>query len=228
MKYTAFLVALLFGVKCVAQNVSYTDWEKKAQTDINLRPEYGNVKKTKEQIAIDDEFIKTELSIDTNRTKASEHLVNLGFTYLYRGDTETAMKRFNQAWLLNKKNENAYWGFAAVYFNFNDLIEAKKQLDKGLAINPNSSNILTDEATIHMSRYAVNRNKEELNTAITIFKKSYSIAPKNQNTLFKLSAAYYYSNDCVNALKYYNECMKLGGQQITPGYGEALKKMCNM
>jgi tetratricopeptide (TPR) repeat protein len=227
MKHIIFIITLFFYLPSFAQQISYADWNRKAETEINLRPEYGNVSKTKEAIALDNEFIETVLKQDTTRIKGSEHLIRIGFTYLYRSDPETAMKRFNQAWLLNPKNENAYWGYAAVYFSFNDMIEAKKQLDKGLSINPNSANILTDEATLCMSAYMGNGSKEELNKAITLFKQSYKIDPTNQSTLFKLSTVYYYTKDCVNALKYYDECMKLGGRQISPGYGDALKKMCN-
>lgn len=227
MKYFFLITALLFSVPVLAQKMSYDDWKKKAESEINLQPEYGGVKKTKEQVDLDNEFIQTVIKQDTTRVKGSEHLVRLGFNYLYRGDLETAMKRFNQAWLLNPKNENAYWGYAAVYFGFNDRAEAKKQLDKGLLINPNSANILTDEATLEMSVYMETGNIAQLNKALALFTQSYKIDPRNQNTLFKLSTAYYYTKDCMNALKYYNECIKLGGQQISPDYGDALKKMCN-
>jgi len=227
MKYIVFIAVLIISVPAFAQQMSYADWKKEAETQINLRPEYGNVAKTKDQLEEDRKFIETVLKQDTTLRKGSEHLVNLGFTYLYNGDLETAMKRFNQAWLLDPKNENAYWGYATVYFSFNDIKEAKRQLDKGLSINPNSSNILTDEATIHMSFYMGNGNKEDLNKAIELFKQSYKIDPGNQNTLFKLSTVYYYTKDCVNALRYYDECMKLGGKPIPDGYGDALKKMCN-
>ena len=67
---------------------------------------------------------------------------------------------------------------------------------------------------------------EDLKIAISFFNKSYSIDPLNQNTLFKLSAAFLYSNDCKNAWKFYNECMKLGGKPVTQEYTDALKKMC--
>ncbi len=38
----------------------------------------------------------------------------LGWKYLDRGDTSTAMKRFNQAWMFDRKNPQAYWGFGIV------------------------------------------------------------------------------------------------------------------
>jgi tetratricopeptide (TPR) repeat protein len=227
MRYIFILMLLLIGPSSFAQQMSYADWKEEAKTHINLLPEYGNVVKSQGQIDEDNKFIETVLSQDTTRRKGSEHLVRLGFTYLYRGDLETAMRRFNQAWLLDPKNENAYWGFGAIYFTFNDTEEALRQLEKGLLINPNSSNILTDKATIYTSFYRNDHNADHLNKAIEIFNRSYKIDPSNQNTLFKLSAAYYYKNDCANARKFYNECMKLGGNPIPDGYAEAIKKLCN-
>lgn len=142
---------------------------------------------------------------------------------MYQGDLKTAMRRFNQAWLLDSQNENAFWGFASVYFTFDDKDEALKQLDKGLIINPKSANILTDKATINISDFMTNHDEHFLNKAIDLFKQSYKVDSLNQNTLFKMSAAYFYKKDCENAWRFYNECMKLGGQSISPGYKEDLQ-----
>ena len=190
-------------------------------------PEYGNVQKSPGQMEADKEFIDDQLKIDGTPRKASEHIVKIGFDYLYRGDIKTAMYRFNQAWLLDPKNEDAYWGFAVVYFSFSDYDEALRQLEKGLLINSNSSNILTDKATIYTAYYMIDHKISDLNKAIELFNRSYKIDPANQNTLFKLSAAYYYKNDCSNAWKFYDECKKLGGQPITNDYTEALTKQCS-
>lgn len=226
MKGLFFAVISFLSLSTFAQQVNYVQWKEEAKSEINLLPEYGNAAKTKEQIAVDDDFIKLCLKEDGTYKKASEHMVSLGFKYLYQGDPKTAMRRFNQAWLLNPKNENAYWGFGAIYFTFNDYGEALKQLDKGLAINPNSSNILTDIATIYTGYFVNKHDINDLNKAIDLFSQSYKIDSTNQNTLFKLSVAYFYKQDCVNAMKYYEECMKLGGQSINQGYADALKKQC--
>lgn len=226
MKYILTIVIVLVALSSFAQQITYKEWQEEAATEINLRPEYGNVEKSKEQIQLDQEFIKTALEQDGTNRKASEHMVQLGFSYLYRGDIKTAMRRFNQAWLLDAKNENAYWGFGSVYFTFSDYNEALKQLEKGLSINPNSSNILTDKATIYMSIYMNKQNADYLNKAITLFNQSYKIDPLNQNTLFKLSAAYFYEKDCTNARKFYDKCMKLGGKPIPSGYTDALNNQC--
>lgn len=115
-----------------AQQITYQQFIEDAKTEINLQPEYGNVQKSDAMKHDDDAFISTALKADTTAQKASEHMVRLGFTYLYRGDFETAMKRFNQAWLLNPKNENVYWGYGSVYGSFSDYVAAIKLFDKGL------------------------------------------------------------------------------------------------
>jgi tetratricopeptide (TPR) repeat protein len=228
MKYLIILGLSMMSFSALPQQITYEEWQKQAKTEIRLLPEYGNVPKSDGQIEADKTLIADELKEHGTHRKASESLVNTGFfDYLYRGDIRTAMYRFNQAWLLDPKNENVYWGFGSVYFTFNDFKEALRQLEKGLSINPNSSNILTDIATINMTFYEKSHNAQDLDKAIEVFNRSYKIDPTNQNTLFKLSAAYYYKKDCKNAWKFYDECMKLGGQQISPGYLEALKQQCN-
>lgn len=209
-----------------AQQMSYDDWKKEASTEINLQPEYGNVKKTKEQLEDDRTFIETVLKQDTTRRKGSEHFVSLGFNYLSRGDMETAMKRFNQAWLLDPRNENAYWGFGAIYGTFNDYDMAINEYDKGLAINPESTVILTDKATLYFMQFQHDQNTAKLNIAIELLKESYGIDSKSVNTTYKLSICYFLSKDCADAWKYYNECKRLGGQQIAENYTNALKSMC--
>jgi tetratricopeptide (TPR) repeat protein len=109
---------------------------------------------------------------------------------------------------------------------FNDLESAMTQYNKGLSITPKSSNILTDKATIYLTTFNTKGGRNNLDSATIMFKRSYSINSKNQNTLFKLSACYFIGGDCKNALKYYEECKVLGGSPITSEYVDALNKKC--
>ena len=59
-------------------------------------------------------FIAEALQLEPTRAAAAQHSAALGWTYLRRGDVETAMKRFNQAWLLDPKTGASYHGFAVV------------------------------------------------------------------------------------------------------------------
>jgi len=220
------LIIALISYSTFAQQMTYNQWKEEGKTNIRLQPKYGNVLKSEGQKQADEELINEYLAKEGTHRKASELLIKLGFDYLYKGDLKTAMYRFNQAWLLDPKNENVFWGFGAIYFMFQDFQSAIKQYDEGLILNAKSSNIITDKASVFMSKYDSRKDINDLNTAINLFLKSYSIDNKNQNTLFKLSACYFFKSDCKNALKYYKECLKLGGKPITKEYTEALKEKC--
>lgn len=226
MKYILTLAFIFISGILFGQQMSYADWKEEAKTNIRLLPKYGNVPKTEGQKEADEKMRKTYLEQEGTPRKASELLIKLGFDYLYRGDIKTAMYRFNQAWLLDPENENVYWGFGAIYFMFQDFENALKQYEEGLLINPASSNILTDKATIYLTKFQSSNDSEELDLAIELFEKSYSVDPKNQNTLFKVSVCYFMKNECGRAWKYYNECKELGGKPITKGYTEALTQNC--
>jgi tetratricopeptide (TPR) repeat protein len=222
----ALFLSLITLVASAQQQITYQAWQAKAKTDINLQPEYGKVKKDAAHIAIDNEFIATAIKQDTTAKKASGHLVELGFKYLSQGDMETAMKRFNQAWLLDKTNSDVYWGYGAVYGTFKDYPAATAQYDKGLAINPRNANIITDKATLFLVQYQQDGDPEQMNNAITLFSQSFDIDPTNANTVYKLSVCFFLNKDCANAWKFYRECQRLGGAPIGQDYTAALKKMC--
>jgi tetratricopeptide (TPR) repeat protein len=208
--------SLVFG-----QAISYSAWKEEARNNSRLLPKYGKAEKTPEQKKADKELIDAYVAQAGSRSKGSELLIRLGFNYLYKGDLRTAMYRFNQAWLLDPQNPNVNWGFGAVYFLLGDFPKALEQYDEGLKADENNSNILTDKATIYMTRYMDSNNEKDYNQALSLFKKSYSVNPTYQNTLFKISVCYFLKKDCDNAWKYYDECQILGGEPITKEYTEA-------
>jgi len=226
MRYTFTIICIFISYLSFAQNISYKDWKKEAKENIRLLPKYGNKPKNEDQLSADSQLIKNYVKQEGTRLKASEVLIELGFNYLYQGDVKTAMYRFNQAWLLDPENENVYWGWGAVYFTFNDTSRALEQYDEGLNKNPENSNILTDKATIFMTKYHETQDKTSLSSAISLFSKSYSIDSLNQNTSYKLSVAHFLAKDCDNALRFYEICEKLGGKPIQEEYTKALHSAC--
>jgi len=227
MKQLILIILHLIPVILCAQNMSYDQWQQEAVTNIRLHPKFNNAKKNAEQIAADNKLIDDYIKQEGSRQKASEKLVEFGFSYLYRGDIKTAMYRFNQAWLLNPENENVFWGFGAVYLSFGDIEKALGQYNEGLGMNPKSTNLLTDKGTAYLYKFQQQLIPEDIDKAITLLIQSYSIDRTNQNTLFKLSASYFIKDDCPNALKYLKECEERGGQPITDEYRDAVKKKCN-
>lgn len=225
LSFFLFLL-VLFSVQVHSQKITYDDWKKETETNIGLTPKYGDVERTAAEKTADSTMIKEALAQKTPR-EASDYFVQLGFGLLAKGDQKTAMYRFNQAWLIDPKNENVFWGFGGVYFSFNDHERALAQYTEGLVLNPNSAKIMVDMATISLSRYNANKDTKELTPAIAMLKRAYEIEPTNQNLLFKLSISYFFLDDCANALKYYEKCMKIGGKTIPDAYKTAIKTKCN-
>ncbi len=80
----------------------------------NELPMYGQRTKTPAQVRADKAFIKTVTKGRKSREDAAEYFAQTGWNSFYKGDKTTAIKRFNQAWLLNPNNQHALWGFAVI------------------------------------------------------------------------------------------------------------------
>jgi len=219
----------LFG-----QNDNFTKWQELAEKDISLRPQYGNIKKTAKHKASDLAFKKEVLEkYDGDHIAASEKMVELGFTYLYdKNDFVTAMRRFNQAHMLNTQNADAYYGYGAIYFNLGAMDEARKQYEKGLSINPKHTKILTDYGTTYLGEYYKQiANSEEdafesLNTADQYLEKSFALDKKNSNTVYKLSIVKMYLGNCKQAKALLKRAQKMDNPNITEAYMTELQDKC--
>ena len=85
------------------------------------RPE--NLKKA------DEAFIRDSALRFGNRNAGSYILAGQGWTALRAKQSEAAMQRFNQAWLLNPKNFRVFWGFGALMSERGRLAEALEYLE---------------------------------------------------------------------------------------------------
>jgi len=231
MRTVLALAISFFALTAFGQQMTLEQWNEEAKTNIRLLPKYGYAEKTEAQQESDQEFIETSLKQDSTHRKASDHLISLGFRYLYR-DVKTAMYRFNQAYLLDSTNTDIYWGFGAVYMTLGDYSRAAEQYLEGLAIDPDNTRLLTDYGTYFMAQYYgmepidKARALTHLETAISYLTKSYNLDPTDQNTTFKLSICYWNKGDCGNAWKYYDICKEHGGQPITEDFTKDLMKKC--
>jgi len=233
MRITRLLLICLtlYSVTLSAQQLSLDQWNEQAKTNIRLLPKYGYAVKTDDQKKADQEFIEAALKQDTTNRKASNHLIRLGFQYLY-SDITKAMYRFNQAWLLDSANTDIYWGYGGVYMALGDFQKAREQYTAGLALDPKNTHLLTDYGTYFLVQYYSGQPLDakgaltQLDSAINYLTRSYKIDSKDQNTTFKLAVCYFQKKDCTKAWRYYNECVSLGGQPITADFTKALKEQC--
>ena len=85
-----------------------------AQQPDNTKPMYGEVEKSDAYQKIDEDF-KKECMEQFKTIDSSVYVqTNNAWRYFYNNDLKSAMKRFNQAWLLNPDYPDSYFGFAAL------------------------------------------------------------------------------------------------------------------
>lgn len=79
----------------------------------NLIPMFGEpyVERGLDYIEADNEFLEIIDKDFDSRAAAATKFVHLGFDFFYKGDLRTAMKRFNQAWLIDSENAGSFFGF---------------------------------------------------------------------------------------------------------------------
>lgn len=120
-----------------------------------VRPEY--LKK------VDEGFVRDATLKFGNRLAASRAIAAQGWEAVRNRNPVLAMQRFNQAWLLNPKNYQAFWGFGAVLSEQKKLAEAIEQLDTARELVDDTSQmtpLLTDVGTVH-SEYAASLPKDK-------------------------------------------------------------------
>lgn len=154
----------------------------------------------------DENFISAVVAEFGSREKASGAFVNRGFTRYQQNDLAGAMRRFNQAWLLNPDNPEIYWGFAAIYSDqekfceavaMDELAESKGTLQP--AFLPDAAVNYTGCAVVNKD-LAPERRSEYLRRSDELFAQAFaSPAVRKEYTLFHWARAMYGRQDYIGA-----------------------------
>lgn len=153
--------------------------------DRNLLPKYGQLPKLDWQKAADDAFLKaSDEEYHGDRKKASADTALRGWQYLIdQRDPDAAMRRFNQAWLLDPGNGTALWGMAAIEADANKFDESLKLFSEAEKSVGDQLNFTIDHARI-IGLVGVERKDDALlKDAFDRFSKIYAKAPENSRNL---------------------------------------------
>jgi tetratricopeptide (TPR) repeat protein len=137
-----------------------------------------------------------------------------GWEYFNEGQVDTAMYRFNLAWLLNSDNKDAYWAFGLVTANQGKAEEAIGYYEKALTFDANNSLLLSDIASAYLAEYKAKPKKKVLKKAAGYLDKSVAADTSNAFALFNLSKVKFYEKDYPAAWSYLHKSRKLDMAQI--------------
>lgn len=100
----------------------------------------------------DADFIRNVTAEFGDAKRASIIWADQGERYAAEGNLDYAMRRYNQAWLLNPDNFRAFWGFGRVSLEFNRYDETIEHLERARALCDNDYQrpaLLSDLATAY-------------------------------------------------------------------------------
>jgi tetratricopeptide (TPR) repeat protein len=129
-----------------------------------------------------------------SRAEASAFLTTKGYEYLRENQPDTAAYRFNLAWLLDPKNVEAYRGLGILASTGPQPDDAIALLNKGLALAPTNSLLLSDLGSSHINRYTQSKKKKDLTTGVQLLERATAADPGNALAWQQLARAYFYQD----------------------------------
>ncbi len=194
-KIHLLLVLITIPLSCQSQD---------SQVD-NTKPMYGEVKKSIEHKKIDNDFIQECLTQFGTIDSSVIVITDNAWRYYYNNDLKTAMKRFNQVWLLNPNYPDSYFGFASLSETLGDFSGAERLYKIGFEKDTNWNRAETIFQKIADC-------KEQLNDIEGVINAYTSIINLNPNNAFAFKKIGYFhmqSNNFSESIKAYNKAIEL-------------------
>lgn len=179
--------------------------------------------------AADDVLIEDTVKEFGSREKASAAFVESAFTLYQQDDLAAAMRRFNQAWVLNPDNPGVYWGFASVLQDQGQDCEAMEMIEKSLdfgqylpGLYPDAGRMIV-RCTLSEPKLTPAEKQTRFERAESLFEEA---ARKDDNKGYVYSSwatAYYWRGDYADAWRMVTKTRGVGGQ-LPDTFLSALRK----
>lgn len=186
---------------------------------------YGRAKKCKELIEADKEFFQFCDKDFSSRAEASKYYAARGWDYIDSNDLNTAIKRFNQAWMLDTNNASVYWGFGVVLGKQKQYQESIPYLERAIGLDKKDPNLYGDAANSYFNWAFNAQQKDPIKIGIKHIEQAIKLNPSNNRNYRQLAVGYYYLGEVDSAKKYMNICDEKDKSLIEPDLREALKEM---
>ena len=116
----------------------------KTDYPINELPMYGQREKTRVQKQADARFIEMMMKRFESRAEAAEYFAQIAWNGYYEGDKAFAIRRFNQAWLLDPDNRHALWGFAVISLDRGESESALRFYEMAMEKGPDDPRLMAE------------------------------------------------------------------------------------
>lgn len=114
---------------------------------INELALFGEQTKTAEEKQMDQEFIEQSIRAANGDSKAAvQQLLNVAWKEISKRNFVLAIKRFNQAYLLEPDNYEIFWGLAAATSAQHKYRDSEKLFKRAMELHPNDARLISDYA----------------------------------------------------------------------------------
>lgn len=169
---------------------------------------YGGIDRSAipELKAGDARFVSDVVAQFGSKEKAANHWVDVGYKFYRENKLGMAMRRFNQAWLLNPNNPEVYAGFASVMHDQGKNCEAMDMMDRALELEtPTFQGIFPDAARIttlcavHNRSLTENERQKLFERSDMLYKKAELAEPNKRYVYGSWATAYYWQGKYADA-----------------------------
>ncbi|WP_162053056.1 tetratricopeptide repeat protein [Pontibacter pamirensis] len=201
-----------------ATSISFAQ-EQPAEQNPQVLPMFGGKAKTEEQQKKDEKFLTSCDKSFASRQEASSFFMERGWEYMNEGQLDTAVYRFNLAWLLNPDNKDTHWAFGLVTSAKGQTEEAIIHYEKALGYDPTNSLLLSDIAATYLKVYSEGKKKKkDLKKANKYLSEAITADTANAFALYNLSKVKFYEKKYSDAWDYLHKSRAINMTQIDYNY----------
>ena len=122
--------------------------------NLNDLPLYGGFPKTPAMIQADQDFVEKAVQAAGSRGAALDNEIMRGWQHLRSGKTTQAIRRFNQAYLLEPNSADVYWGLGAVLSQTGQYDDSLRMFNRAYTLAPKNVRLVADIG-LARTRYAL-------------------------------------------------------------------------
>jgi tetratricopeptide (TPR) repeat protein len=161
--------------------------------DANLKPKFGEAPKSDMQKAADAKFLAgVDEYYKGDRKKAANDLSSRGWQFLRQGNKADAMRRFNQAWMIDNSSGSALWGMAAIQAEAEDIATSMKLFSEAERFVGDDVDFAVDYAKTLGLAGAETKDEVLVKQALTRFARLHERAPQHTLNLQNWAITLYY------------------------------------
>jgi tetratricopeptide (TPR) repeat protein len=186
----------------------------------NDQPLYGNQPKTREQLAADKRFIDEIVRQAGSREAGSRAFVQKGWKFIAQRDAVTAIKRFNQAWLLDPNNADAFWGLGAALGLRADYDRSLEMFESARRLKPSSARLLSDYARTYTMKASAGSasQKSDLDRAVGLSEEAARLSPNEAAVYAPWAIALFLKGDFAHAWELVHKAKDIDQGAIDPQF----------